>query len=59
MHNDGFLYQLWATSEIGSGQYFPVNGSWDKHGIVVKFLRKDKEGYLHLIRGTGKKKIQN
>jgi hypothetical protein len=39
------------------GEYFPVNGPWDTHGIVLKLqddIPETDEGYQYLIRGTGK-----
>ena len=49
----GHLYQLWSNRHQSSGEYYRVDGPWDKHGLVVKFIRQTSEGYLHLIRGTG------
>ncbi len=55
----GNLYQLYSKTMKVPGQYFPVDGPYDKHGYVVKSDLIDRPGkyedgaYLNLIRGTG------
>ena len=52
----GHLYQLYSKFFRSNGDNFPIDGPWDKHGYAVKFIHEEPQGYLYLIRGTGKKK---
>jgi hypothetical protein len=49
----GNLYQLRDICKFPIGSYFFVDGPYDKHGYVLKHIDTNKEGTLHLIRGTG------
>lgn len=49
----GNLYQLRTATKIPIGRYFFVDGPFDKHGYVVKHVETNKDGTLHLVRGTG------
>ena len=50
------LYQLYSKRKYVPGEYFAVNGPYDTHGYVVKFIKQETDGpyrgrFLHLIRG--------
>lgn len=55
------LYQLRSTTRKPIGTYFPVDGPYDTHGIVLKSEEKtDKYGkkyYLNLVRGGDYKEL--
>lgn len=50
----GQLYQLRSETEHVVGSYFPIDGPWDTHGVVLKSEPIDGE-FLNLVRGTKEK----
>jgi hypothetical protein len=53
----GHLYQLRSKKSLNRGDYFPVHGPWDTHGIVVKLqddIPETDEGQQYLVRGTAR-----
>jgi hypothetical protein len=56
------LYQLYSRCKLLPNTYFAINGPYDTHGYVIKYIRKDKKlivPYLHLIRGITNQEYEN
>jgi hypothetical protein len=57
------LYQLRSKRKMLPGEYFPVDGIYDIHGIVIKCEhapnKMQSAEYLNLVRGTGKGRKNN
>jgi hypothetical protein len=52
----GQAYQLRYKFELVNGTTVQIDGKHDKYGYVNGLIKKDDEGFLYNVRGTGDKK---